>query len=187
MSIAEINQSFEMQVEFLRSRGAAAQPHSLSSLIQHLIGTRELLLYWGASPALCTAGLFHSVYGTESFQAATVDLKERDTIREIIGAESEEIAYLFSVMTRESFEANLEFESNFRLQERTSKTWVGISFRMFQQLCNLNAANWLEQRERLPRSFRELGRERYRRMLKFVLPAAAVALKAAYEFPDDIW
>lgn len=177
-----IPQSFERQVEFLNSRGAAAQPHFSSSLIQHLLGTREILLSWQASPVLYTAGLFHSVYGTESFQVSIVDLAERVLVREIVGAECEQIVYYFSVMTRDSFEANLQFISDYKIQERTSKKWRKISSPMFKQICNLSAANWLEQLERHPSLFGELGRERYRRMLRFLLPPAVTALKSAYNF-----
>ena len=183
-----INASLEKQIEFLRSRGAMAQPHSFSNLMQHLIGTRAILLSWQASPALCTAGLFHSVYGTESFQIASADFAEREVIREIIGEKCEEIVYYFSVMTRESFEANLTLESEFnrRIHKRTSLEWIEISASMFHNLCNLSAANWLEQWERLPSAYRELGQERYRVMLKFVMPEAAEALNAAYNFGEPL-
>lgn len=180
-----MTESFEAQIEFLRSRGATMQPHSLSNLIHHLIGTREILLSWQASPVLCTAGLFHSVYGTESFDVAIVDLAERDAVRRLIGGESEEIVYFFSVATRVSFEANFERQSDYRIQERSSKDWTPISLHLLEQLCTLSAANWLEQRRRLPSSAGEFGRERYRKMLEFVLPAAAEALREAYSFPAD--
>ena len=177
-----IRGGLDTQLDFLRARSAAAQSHSFSTLLEHLTGTRELLCAWRACPDLCAAGLFHSVYGTESFGPVSIGLAEREAVRGVIGAAAEEIVYLFSVMTAESFEANLRLESGFSVQERTSKTHVGIAPPMFRHLCNLSAANWLEQRDRLPRQFQSLGRERYRSMLKFVLPAAADALTAAYDF-----
>ena len=179
-----MRQSYDKQIAFLRSRDAAMQPHSFSDLLQHLVGTRAILQSWQAAPVLCTAGLFHSVYGTESFPVASVDPAEREVVRNMIGTESEEIVYLFSVMTRESFEANLGCKSAYSIQNRLSMERVEISPHLFRQLCNLSAANWLEQLDRLPKAFQEFGRERYRRVLKFALPAAAKALREAYNFPD---
>jgi hypothetical protein len=172
----------EGQIEFLRSCGAAETSHSLSCLLEHLRNTREILASWGACRSLCDAGLFHSVYGTESFQVVSVDFTERESVREVIGAEAEEIAYLFSMMTRESFEANLTLEGRYRIRERVTGNWVEISPRTLRHLCNLSAANWLEQRPRLPVELRDYGRERYRLMLGFLLPAAALALSEAYNF-----
>jgi hypothetical protein len=180
-----LSSSLEAQLEFLRLRGAGAQPHSFSSLLGHLVGTREILLSWKGSPELCTAGLFHSVYGTESFRIATVDPGDRATVQEVIGPASEQIVFLFSVMSQESFETALEGRSRYRILDRTNQQWTDLHPEMFRNLCNLSAANWLEQRQRLPESYRELGLERYRRMLGLVLPGATAALRAAYGFPED--
>ena len=172
----------EAQVEFLRSRGAAETSHSFSCLLEHLVSTRDILESWGACLPLCDAGLFHSVYGTESFPVVSVPLAERERVREVIGAEAEQLAYLFSAMTRESFEANLRHDGDYSVFDRVAGARVDISARTLRHLCNLSAANWLEQRPRLPAGLRELGRERYRLMLPLLLPAAAAAAAEAYGF-----
>ena len=50
---------------FLIERAHAdAVKHSGRSLYDHLCGTHALLEQWGNCEPVCTAGLFHSLYGT---------------------------------------------------------------------------------------------------------------------------
>ena len=51
-----------------------------------------------ADEATCIAGLCHSLYGTEVFKHQTI--LERDTLKNIIGEESENLVYLFSKENR---------------------------------------------------------------------------------------
>jgi hypothetical protein len=170
----------DRQLEFLRSRVGAGVAHSWSSLLEHLTGTRAILLSWEADPAVCTAGLFHSVYGTESFDQAMIARGEREAVRSTIGEESEELVYLFSVMTGQSFEAAIDETATHRINDRIAHRWIDVPHPVFVGLCNLGAANWLEQRPRLGDAYAELGRDRYRAMLPLVLPAARSALRSAY-------
>lgn len=174
----------DWQVQFLRRRGGGDVTHSWTSLLEHLIQTRELLVSWGADPMLCTAGLFHSVYGTESFAHETISLSERQLVRSMIGGECEDLVFVFSVMTKESFDATIGENGTHRLEDRIHNEWITIAHRTFRQLCNLSAANWLEQRPRLGHTYAEMGRTRYQAMLRLVLPAARDALEAAYGFAN---
>lgn len=82
------------RLDLLRSLGFDALPHdSHVPFLSHLIGTRRVLLTWGSRPALCDAGLFHSVYGTEYFEPDR--RPDRDTVTAIIGAEAERVAWLW--------------------------------------------------------------------------------------------
>ncbi|GIW06906.1 MAG: hypothetical protein KatS3mg060_1711 [Dehalococcoidia bacterium] len=78
-------------------------PHLAGSLIEHLVGTHDLLEQWGASRDLCNAGLFHSVYGTQLFAIQSVPFEKRGEIQAAIGQYAERIAYLFSVTNRRTF------------------------------------------------------------------------------------
>jgi hypothetical protein len=51
----------------LQAHGAGHTTHLRSNLLRHLQGTQALLRAWGARPALCRAGLFHAVRGTQHF------------------------------------------------------------------------------------------------------------------------
>jgi|AntAceMinimDraft_12_1070368.scaffolds.fasta_scaffold373654_1 hypothetical protein len=44
-------------------------PLGNGALDAHLAGVRRVLHAWGAGDDVCDAGLFHSIYGTEGFQA----------------------------------------------------------------------------------------------------------------------
>lgn len=47
----------------------------------------------GADQDLVNAGLFHSIYGTEGFQAFTVPITKRPEIRGLIGERAEQVCY----------------------------------------------------------------------------------------------
>lgn len=57
------------------------------------MGVQEVVRSLGATDDLILAGLFHSIYGTEGFQAFTVPLEKRPEIRELIGERAEFICY----------------------------------------------------------------------------------------------
>lgn len=173
------------QLEFLLGRGAGETAHSQADLLEHLTGTRDLLLDWDAPAHVCTAGLFHSVYGTESFDVVTIDPTDRAEVRALAGEDAEELVYLFAAMTRESFEAAICDAESHRLRDRFQDSDLDVPHSVFVDLCNLSAANWLEQRPRLGAPYADLGRDRYLRMLPLVLPAARDALTAAYGFASE--
>ena len=70
--------------------------------LAHLGGTRRLLTAWGERPALCDAGLFHSVYGTEFFVPDRIP--ERNDVTAVIGVEAERIAWLWCAIKRETID-----------------------------------------------------------------------------------
>jgi xanthine dehydrogenase iron-sulfur cluster and FAD-binding subunit A len=82
------------RLDLLRALGYDALQHdSHVPFLSHLIGTRRVLAGWGSRPALCDAGLFHSVYGTEFFVPDRTP--DRAEVVAVIGAEAERIAWLW--------------------------------------------------------------------------------------------
>src|SRR6185369_12518587 len=57
-----MDEQLENRLRFLRKANTEGMPHSDRGLFDHLLGTRQLLVEWGARPALYDAGLFHSIY-----------------------------------------------------------------------------------------------------------------------------
>ena len=91
-------------MEFLHEIGAEQTSHHASrSLSEHLTGTWHLLVDWGLDESVCIAGLCHSIYGTESFQTACLEVEERKRVQKILGEEAEELAFLFGALEREAF------------------------------------------------------------------------------------
>ena len=59
---------FSKEIEYLKSIGCDKLPHSNRTLLEHLIGTTQLLKNLGRSEIEQKAGLFHSIYGTEYYR-----------------------------------------------------------------------------------------------------------------------
>ena len=88
-----LNDSISIKIDFLKQLGSDKVKHKNQSLLEHLIGVRDILNKWGASEYIQDGGLFHSVYGTTYFKPQlTID---RDAVRYLIGKKAEELAYWF--------------------------------------------------------------------------------------------
>jgi len=87
--------------QFLLGPASAGKTrHSGSTLYAHLSGTHKLLEDWGNSEDVCTAGLFHSIYGTWRFKHQSWPLTDRATIKKLIGEDAEHLAYIFCTTDR---------------------------------------------------------------------------------------
>src|SRR4051812_42647329 len=82
------------EIQYLISHQAVSREHSGASLISHLAGTRDILKSWDARRCVWQAGMFHSVYGTQSFEGF-IELRERPSVRRMIGEEAEALVCLF--------------------------------------------------------------------------------------------
>lgn len=81
--------------DFLRDNGANENSHSGRNLMEHLVGTAELLVEWGCDKSVVLAGLCHSIYGTDSYHTVTIDPSKREDVRSLIGEKAEELAWQF--------------------------------------------------------------------------------------------
>ncbi len=90
-------------IAFLRDEGAGTHGHAAErTLIDHLIGTYEVVRRWELPAAIAHAALIHSVYGTDVHARALLPLSRRRELIPLAGAEAERLAYLFSVTPRGS-------------------------------------------------------------------------------------
>ncbi|MDQ6818883.1 MAG: aspartyl/asparaginyl beta-hydroxylase domain-containing protein [Actinomycetota bacterium] len=88
-------------IAFLRHEGADARDHAGErTLIDHLIGTYEVLRRWEQPAAIAHAALIHSVYGTDVYARPLLPLSRRPELIALAGEEVERLAYLFSVTPR---------------------------------------------------------------------------------------
>ena len=76
---------YKAMTRFLRDIGTESVPHTDTVFLAHLVGVYNALRDWNASTAVCRAGMFHSIYGTEMFQTFALPLEQRDEVRELIG------------------------------------------------------------------------------------------------------
>jgi hypothetical protein len=167
------------RIEFLRGARIDGRRHSDKTLLDHLLGTRRFLAEWGARPSVCDAGLFHSVYGTESFKVASISFSQRDAVRAVIGDEAEELAWIFSVMRKQTLPLNLAPGARLEVQSRLDDAWLPLTTAQIADLVNLMIANSVEQFPRLRRSIAMSAYAFLSRFRSLALPAAASALDAA--------
>ncbi len=141
-------------LELIDALGAGDIQHSNTDLGSHLVGTYKILKGWAQEQAVCDAGLFHSLYGTDRFGRALLDKSERARLRGQIGDTAEALVYLFSRLRREDLYRG-------RVIDRESCEVLDASESTIDALCHLSAANWLEQAARThslkPRAFRAMA------------------------------
>ena len=127
---------------FLIERAHAdAVKHSGRSLYDHLCGTHALLERWGNCEPVCTAGLFHSLYGTNRFRHKSWPLTDRETIRKVIGPQAEALVYTFCTADRpKAFVENKPL-----LIDRDVWNVLWVSVEILRALREIEAANLLEQ------------------------------------------
>ena len=169
-------------LNFLHAHGASGIEHSGEDFLSHLKGTMDLLKNWGAPEHLYLAGLFHSVYGTEVFQDSLIPDGLRPQVKELIGEEAEEIAYLFGIMDRKSFLKLLSQQKDFYICSRFDKEKIAIPKELFQKLCNLYIANRLEQHPRWPNEWKYAEKEEMNLIRAFIYERAILALNKEYHF-----
>ena len=131
-------------LEFLDALSTDERPHSGRTLRDHLIGTFELLADWGCPDHVCTAGLFHSIYGTASYRNASTEFSKRDSVRAVIGEDAEELAYLFCIADRRGFfyEAGSDRP---RVWDRVAERLIETTPQRINELLDVEAANLIEQ------------------------------------------
>ena len=88
-----MSDSISTKIDFLKQLGSDKFKHKNQSLLEHLIGVRDILNKWGAPEYVQDGGLFHSVYGTTYFKPQMTT--DRDAVRYLIGEKAEELAYWF--------------------------------------------------------------------------------------------
>jgi hypothetical protein len=169
---------------FLIEHKAIARSHSSRTLFDHLVGTRALLIDWSVETSISDAGLFHAVYGTESFPTAIVSTHLRQDVQAVIGREAEFLAYAFGVMTKQSFYANLDRSDGHHVMSRLYGDEMPVSDAQLNALCHISVANWLEQRPRVGPEHRFIRAIEFRKMLDRLNSRARAALASAYGFKD---
>lgn len=132
-------------LEELARLGTGQTEHSTRTLLDHLTGVYRLLQQWDNPAEICLAGLFHSIYGTESFKTQTVVLAQRDHIRALIGERAEELAYLFCAYDKRHFVKNFARLSDYTLWDLFQEEEVALSEDTFRALVEMSLANMLEQ------------------------------------------
>ena len=171
------------QAALLEELDAHVTSHSRRTLFEHLKGTHDLLAQWGNPPWLCTAGLFHSIYGTYIFEKKSADLSMRARIREVIGVRAEELVFVFCVCDRKCFYDHLG-ESRIRVRDDVHARELELDRQSLAALIEIEVANVVEQ---VPYRSRkkalqaaELYAPAFRRSRDYISPMAAEAAERCF-------
>lgn len=139
--------TYAASIEFLRALGAVHVRHSDRAFLDHLIGTARLLETWGADDDVCRAGLFHSIYGTESFEEPLLSFDERARVIEQIGERAERLAYVFCRFEPHSLFRAIQGGEPYFVDLLEGAGTLPITRR---ELVDLLAIFWANKREQLP-------------------------------------
>lgn len=170
-----MDEPLENRLRFLRKASTEQMPHSEAGLFDHLLGTWRLLVEWEARPALCDAGLFHSIYSTERYELEAIPLSMRDEVRQLIGDEAESLVWLFCVMRRKTFDQNIHKDRNLSVQHRLTGEWIPLTKGQFQDLITMTFANSLEAFPRCSWKVRRGIRRYFRRFRNHAIRPAQIA------------
>jgi len=173
----------EILIQFLQVHHSRTPEHSSKEFIAHLCGTRQLLVQWSARPALCVAGLFHSVYGADAFPAGAVPASLRNQVRQLIGVEAEQIAWLFCVMERATLANNVNRTGEFRVKNRHTNEPIPLNATEVSDLSHLFIANVLEVLRGVPAKHRAAV---WPMAYASLLPFRPVVLRAAQSAIDAL-
>lgn len=137
--------------KYLLKIGADQVAHTHGNFLSHLRGVSEYLEKMKRPYHVLVAGLFHSIYGTESFQGFALPLDKRDEVRRMIGEEAETLVYAYCNMSYESFDKSV-FENEPHLMDRNTKKPILVTREQFIELEWMMMADALEVDARLPDS-----------------------------------
>jgi len=160
-----MDKNFKGMTNCLVDLGIEKVDHSGKTYLAHLVGIYRFMEAQGCTEEVCGAGMFHSSYGTQCFQALTLDLAKRADVRALIGERAEWLAYLNCAMDRRSFDQALaEPRGPFPITDRITGRDVVLSSPDFDDLARSHLFDWLEQ---VPRCKEwDYRREAYRAMAK---------------------
>jgi hypothetical protein len=131
------NRSF--LISFLQQTGTDSTKHTGRSLMDHLVGTYDILKEWKCTESVCIAGGLHSIYGTNVFTKQSLSEKDRPMVRRKFGIEAERLAWLFGILNRPK-----AIENGFGIDRRNSCEII-LSKNDIFRLRFIEAANLIEQ------------------------------------------
>eukprot|EP00970_Alexandrium_tamarense_P009859 scaffold1967_cov199-Alexandrium_tamarense.AAC.41 len=111
------------------------------SFDEHLKGVQGILRGWGSPEYLCSAGLFHSIYGTEGFQGFSLPLSERDAISTVDDT-------VFHWTTKNAKQSTSNDESiiyTFYARPELGRFTIHLNKEEWIDFIELTLADWLDQ------------------------------------------
>ena len=171
------------KINKLTELGAGNFDHIDGTLMQHLIGTRDILASWGASTQLQDASLFHASYSTAGFRSSLVTLDQRQQITDIIGEDAEKIVYEYCACDREVLYPRLGTTGNPEFANRFTGHEYFLDPDLLKSFCELTVANEIEIAIGNPDFIQKHGAARhtiYNNMAPFLSEPAKAAIDSVF-------
>ncbi|HWS55566.1 MAG TPA: hypothetical protein VN228_15615 [Pyrinomonadaceae bacterium] len=131
---------------FLLELGMQEVRHpSESSFYQHSLGVSKYFERLGSPEYMVRAGLFHSIYGAQGFEDFALPISRRAEIAGLIGADAEQVVYLYCAASDESLQDSFEGDATPRLWDRFLKCPLPVTEEEFTGLLWLTLIDVLEQ------------------------------------------
>jgi Cupin superfamily protein len=196
----------EVLFELLRELGADQIPHSRRTLLEHLIGTADIIRRWTDDENTYKAALFHSSYGTEFFKNAplkslTDSVEARKRIMDAIDPAAERLVYVFCVMDRGSLRDAVRSPGptySVKWHKDPERTPIKLLEHEFAALVQIVWANHMEQnpqssttsahRKTVEESARFLSKEALRELRAYTASTEslfATDMRGAFELLKD--
>jgi len=171
------------KINKLTELGAGNFDHIDGTLMQHLVGTRDILTSWGASAQLQDAGLFHASYSTAGFRNRLVALDQRQQITDLIGKDAEKIVYEYCACDREVLYPRLGINSDPKFANRFTGEEYYLDPVLLKSFCELTVANEVEIAIGNPGFVQKHGAARhkiYRNMSTLLSEPAKAAIESVF-------
>jgi hypothetical protein len=173
--------------QLLIETGAAAVLHPGGTLLEHLRRVRRLLASWDASPDIQLAGLTHAAYGTDGFNVSLLDLNERRRLARVIGAEAENLVYLYASCNRALTYPRLG-KNLVTVDDRFTGRSTRPDVQSLRAFVEITAANELDVIQHNPMIAAEQGRALqglFARAQRHLSPAAILAWTNAHALTSE--
>jgi hypothetical protein len=130
---------------FVTALGAHNIKHSGRTLAFHLLNTYDILKAKGHDQITCSGGAVHSIFGTNAFKTATLNIQDRAQVVNVIGEEATQLAELFHIIRRpHTLERALATKT---LQvDCNDGSLLTLSEIQLNRLCAIEAANLSDQK-----------------------------------------
>ena len=128
----------------LQELGTTKTRHQNGNLMEHLLRVYDLLKLQNYDTAVCQAGAFHSIFGTNVFQYKTIMKSERSRVVAYIGEEATELVELFGQMHRPQTLETALLKKNTIVQLAGGEERI-LTQKQLNSLCAIEAANLHDQ------------------------------------------
>ena len=158
---------------WLRQCGTETIEHPGGTLYAHLCRVQGRLANLGYGVDVQSAGLTHAAYGTDGFDLALLDWKNRATLRDLVGEAAEALVYLYGACDRKRTWQGLQTTGE--VTDRFTGQVIWLDADQLKPFIDLSIVNELDVIEQDPALLYKHG-EYFRELFRSWAPAMSAPL-----------